>query len=326
MLSASVDGELSEREEQELQEHLKTCRGCRETLALLRVTAEALRQERTEPPEKLAEGILFLAEKERSRRRFSLKGWRFTAIAAVICLGVLGVVHFSGAGSSMAPARSAPMKAAADELETGAAVYRSVAWPAAAEGSEDRQEMAGYVVGDSDLRASGGSAAMADSTNTVQPAATPAPPQAQEEPAPAETIQPAGDNAYDGGTEGNFTNGGADSAETETEPTEESSNVPGSTIYYANTLAGYQIYRELEDADRYYSVCFVYGSVPETISGNRECTRLDAPEGQERWLVPLSVCLNEELKQQFNEVYFGDLLSQQGLVIAIQKEEEEWAP
>ena len=54
---------------------------------------------------------------------------------------------------------------------------------------------------------------------------------------------------------------------------------------------------------------------------------LDRAAGQERWLVPHSVCVNEGLLEQFNEVYYGDLLSQQGLVIGIlDMEEDQWQP
>ena len=67
--------------------------------------------------------------------------------------------------------------------------------------------------------------------------------------------------------------------------------------------------------------------MPESVRTNRECTPLEAPEGQERWLVPHSVCVNEGLLEQFNEVYYGDLLSQQGLVIGIlDMEEDQWQP
>ena len=297
-ISASLDGELTPEEEQALQAHLEECQDCRTAMALLRSMTKVMREDTVQPPEKLAEGTRYLFEREKKNRGFSLKRWRFTAIAAVICLALLGVVKLApwNAGKT---AEAAPMSmqdvTAAEENKISAAASK-------------------------EMLTAMGSADGAPGEPEVQ-AEVPAPKETPEEemrgaPVPAATScanEPAADDR-----------GSADGI-----PESGQSNTAtfGAPRYSAEALPGYGIYSQLEGAGSYYSVCFCYGPVPESIRTNRECTPLDAPEGQERWLVPHSVCVNEGLLEQFNEVYYGDLLSQQGLVIGIlDMEEDQWQP
>ncbi|MBR5701988.1 MAG: zf-HC2 domain-containing protein [Oscillospiraceae bacterium] len=302
-ISASLDGELSPEEEAALQAHLAECEDCRAAMALLRGMSQVMREDTVQPPAQLAEGTRFLFEREKKEKGFSLKRWRFTAIAAVICLALFGVVKlapWSMGGSTAA----APM--AAEGITAQESVKDASSAPAGIQAAKDYLTAAGSM--------------------------EPAPESAEgpgEEPAAEEDMRGA-PTAIAAATNGMVQEdaGMADDYLEEEKNAAANGALPGSSpLYTAESLPGYAIYSQLEGADTYYSVCFTYGEVPESIRTNRECTPLDAPEGQERWLVPLSVCMNEGLLEQFSEIYYGDLLSRQGLVIGIlDMEEDQWQP
>lgn len=299
-ISASLDGELTPEEELALQEHLAECEDCRAASALIRSMAKVMREDTVRPPEKLAEGTRYLFEQEKKNRGFNLKRWRFTAIAAVICLALFGLVKLApwSAGGSAA---AVPMTA------------RSVQ-----EDFDSKKPTAAPALMQNGMKSvTSGAADAAEVPEAEEPAPEPetdlrgqAAQNAAAEPAPAEA-------AGSGETVENILPGAV---------WDSMMDYPGGA-YSAESLPGYDIYSQLEGAENYYSVCFTYGEVPETIRSNGECTPLNAPEGQERWLVPLSVCVNEGLLEQFSEIYYGDLLSQQGLVIGIlDMEEDQWQP
>ncbi len=306
-ISASLDGELSPDEELLLQEHLAGCAQCRSAMALLRSMRAAIGADQARPPEKLAEGARYLFEQEKKKGP-GLKRWRFTAIAAVICLALLGFAAFGPWGGSGSAAPRA-VEAAAEKQTAGYLTSAGAAAPAGMAAEEPETE-ADTVAGVTD--------------------------QGMPEPEPQATVYMTsreGEGLPDSvpaEAPGAAAAGGAESAP---ETAEEGAQMNGfgnsvkSPLYSADSLPGYGVYRELENASGYYSVSFVYGPVPDTIRENRECTLLDSPEGQERWLVPLSVCMNEGLMEQFNEIYYGDLLSERGLVIGLTDiEEGEWLP
>ena len=308
-ISASLDGELTPEEEEALQAHLAECEDCRAAMALLRSMAKVMREDTVRPPEKLAEGTLYLFEQEKKNGRLSLKRWRFTAIAAVICLALFGVVKlapWSGGSKSAAPMNGSYLMTIADE--------KLQATAAAAPAGMDMMIQAGGA------EAAPQSAEAAAEEPTAQANSSPAAPAATafrdttgEKNAPAES-------AVNGAVE-------TEPAAEEAEVDGYRSEFPGSAVFAASELPGYAVYSEMEGAANYYCVCFVYGPVPDTVRTNRECTPLDAPEGQERWLAPRSVCVSEGLLEQFSEIYYGDLLSQQGLVIGIlDAEEDQWQP
>lgn len=313
-ISASLDGELSPEEEEALEEHLAECQDCRTAMALLRSMAQVMREDTVQPPEQLAEGTRFLFEREKEGKGFSLRRWRFTAIAAVLCLALFGVVKLvpwsGGNKSADTPMAVRSMEAQAD-----------VKSPAGAPAQEEKYMCA----------LSGAAAAtkepLVQTTGEDAEAVSGEEPDAMADAAPKEGDyrgfpgKAAGtDEAKEDGAEGFGAIPGAASDAGD-------SMMQSNSLHSAESLPGYAIYSRLEAADAYYSVCFVYGKVPETIRTNRECTPLDAPEGQERWLVPHSVCVNEGLLEQFSEVYYGDLLAQQGLVIGIlDMEEDQWQP
>lgn len=96
MISAAVDGELEIEEKLELSEHLKTCAECRSYMELMERMHDALAEGGAEPPSKLADGIMYKVELASSRRRFRRGTWgRYTAIAAILCLAVLGAARLA---------------------------------------------------------------------------------------------------------------------------------------------------------------------------------------------------------------------------------------
>ena len=310
-ISAYLDGELGQEEEQELMDHLDECEKCRSAMLLLRSMSEAMRTNAAEPPHMLAEGTRFLFEREKAQKRFSLKRWRFTAIAAVICLALLGV-------ATLAPRSRNAVKSAAGE-----AMYMSASDSASAKnggtlltsGSGEAETLAEEQAAAEEPVRSYGYMASAQPTDTPMPAA---------QPTAAAATEPQA--ASGGGSAGASADAGTNGAAEGTDAVPESGTRKGAQ-YTVSAQPGYAVYQTLEDPNRYYSVCFVYGEVPRTIRENSGCLALDAPEGQERWLVPLDVCLNEGLLEQFQEIYYGDLLSQQGLVIGLlDLEEEKWLP
>ncbi len=303
-LSAYMDGELPPEEETALMAHLETCGKCRSALALLRGMAGVLGEGMEEPPQGLVQGTRFLYEREKKDRGFSLKRWRFTAIAAVVCLALLGfgtqAPRLFGGNTAKPEAASAPM-AVMDESPTAILMEADEAEPAPAEAEK------GVT-----LQASGG--------------AMPAP-----EPAPqATTATAAADHAAPGSTNGAWRSEEppAESESADSGEAESASDAAfGTSLYYTDGLPGYAIYQELENANVWYSVCFVYGEMLPSIREDWNCVALDSPEGQERWKIPLSVFTKEGLQEQFDEIYYGDQLSQEVLVIGIlNMEEEKWLP
>ena len=307
LLSACVDGELTPEEESALEEHLKSCKKCRSALALLQGMSNALHEEE-EAPAALARGSRYLFDREQANRRSGWKRWRFTAIAAVVCLALLGAGTL---GPKLFGGNMSKKAEAAVSMETADI-------PADVPTEEPPQAPK--------TSAPAVNAAASGVVKQVSTDSNSAAPEEAGEPAPQAAAAPAAENAAED-TAVTSLPGAVQSIRGEEEAEGGSDAFLESSLYYTEGLPGYAIYRELENADAWYSVCFVYGSVPDTIREDRECVLLEAPEGQERWMVPLSVCLNEGLQEQFNEIYYGDLLSQHGLVIGItDMEEEKWLP
>ncbi len=79
LVSAAVDGEATEAELKELEEHIAGCPECAALLEAYKAVGAELADE-AEPPAKLAEGVMYRVKNEKKKRRFAFG--RFTAIAA----------------------------------------------------------------------------------------------------------------------------------------------------------------------------------------------------------------------------------------------------
>lgn len=291
MISARLDGELSPEEARELEEHLASCEDCRRYLRLLETVREGLGKEQLPAaPETLKSGIMYKIglEKKRSRLLFGAFG-RWTAIAAVICIAVFGVAKLGGFGGSAAkPAARVENRAAFDSAVLTAGKNANYA-------SEE-------ALGESKL------AAPASASGSVAPQmdlAVGLPDGSGTAPMEAETRNDALDMEY----------AVEESAEAEPE-------APAS-VYMTSSLAGYNIGRSaLGDGD-YSAVCIFYDELPENCDTARWQAQRPGEGELERWLVTAKELKVLEAEQAWDEYYFGDLSSGQGLVVVIAVEEEQ---
>lgn len=92
MISAYVDGELTDTETAALEEHLKTCEECRSALNAYREIALAISEDYEEVPEGFAESVMQKvndAEKRRRRGRISvITRWA----CAAACIAIVALV------------------------------------------------------------------------------------------------------------------------------------------------------------------------------------------------------------------------------------------
>ena len=281
MLNARVDGTLNKKDEKELDKHLASCADCRKYLQLLEDIRDGLQEELPEPPASLREGIMYKIGLEKHRKlHFGAMG-RWTAIAAVLCIVVFGVVKLTGSGvmgaSAAAPKAAAPALYAAD----GEAVEYAVR----AEAEEDG------------LAAESKRAVLSGLTG---PTEAPAP-----EPAPAAGgSMDYGDQAADG-IPGTAANG-----------------VESGSVYLADSLRGYDFARAALDSGDYWGVCVFYGALPEGLGTGEWQTKTPEEGEKERWLLSQEALQALEKGAAWDEFYYGDLSSGQGLVIVIAGEEE----
>ena len=282
MISTSLDGALNRKDAKELEKHLASCADCRRYMQLLETVKEGLHEELPDPPEMLREGIMYKIGLEKHRKlHFGAMG-RWTAIAAVLCVVILGVVKLTGSGVMSASA-AAP-KAAAPALYSD---YESAVMDnAAAEKAEEDAMLA--------------ESKLAVLSGLTSPTEAPAP-----EPTPA-----AGgsmddrDRAADGmpGTAAN----GADSG----------------SVYLADSLPGYDTARAALNSGDYWGVCVFYGALPEDLSTGDWQRETPESGEKDRWLLSLSELQALEKGTEWDEFYYGDLNAARGLVIVIAGEEE----
>lgn len=90
----SIDGELDDIQEKELQEHLAVCDGCRSLYLTYQNIQKGINDMNEEAPEGLTRSVMsaIRQEKEKSTPVYFLKRARFTLIAAAACL----VLVFAG--------------------------------------------------------------------------------------------------------------------------------------------------------------------------------------------------------------------------------------
>ena len=282
MLNARVDGTLNKKDAKELDKHLASCADCRKYLQLLEDIRDGLHEDLPDPPEALREGIMYKIGLEKHRKlHFGAMG-RWTAIAAVLCIVIFGVVKLTGSGVVGGSAAAAP-KEAAPMLYS----VKDAAAPVEADAREEAEESG--MLGESKVRLS----AAANS-----PTEAPAP-----EPAPI-----AGGSMN-----------GADQASGEAPS---ASGPDSGSVYLADSLRGYGFARAALDSGDWWGVCVFYGALPEGLGTGSWQSKTPGDGEKERWLLSAEALQDLEKGTAWDEFYYGDLNSGQGLVIVIAGKEE----
>lgn len=122
LISARLDGELSDKETARLDAHLAECPRCRELLRELEEMMAALAQEETvQAPETLSRGVLDRIRAQRIARRRMIRRMGGLAAVLVLCAGVYPMLRGASSGMAVAdaeapmqPARYVEQEAAAD--------------------------------------------------------------------------------------------------------------------------------------------------------------------------------------------------------------------
>lgn len=286
MLSASLDGELSAEDAEALEKHLAVCEDCRNYLRLLETVKEGLREELPDPPEALREGIMYKVGLEKHRKLHFGAFGRWTAIAAVLCVVIFGVVKLNGSGVM----KSSASEAAPAGMTGGASVAAdSVEMPTALDlPGESKAASASPNLAPQLTDANGASGA------------------AGEEADGGEVME---DNSLPGAS------AGGEAPAPEPEATADS-------VYRAASLPGYDTARAALDSGEYYGVCLFYGSLPEGLSTGSWETRIPEDGELGRWALSAEDVKALETDADWNEFYYGDLTAARGLVIVLADEEE----
>ena len=104
LISAELDGELTQQERAELQAHLDACPDCRETYAQLHELDAALKDSELEPPAALHDTVMQTIRREKKRRRPAWLPAAAIAVAAALALlaGRAGIIALPGFGGDEA--------------------------------------------------------------------------------------------------------------------------------------------------------------------------------------------------------------------------------
>ncbi len=301
-LSAYLDGELEAPERKKLEAHLRSCSDCQKTLALLKTMQEALGEDLPTAPAGLREGIAYKVGLESRRRRLYFGAFgRWTAVAAVLCLVLFGVVRLTGGGMSGAS------KAAPAAVPAGGAAVSSAASGGSTGGSAPAE----------DSLTAQKNASVPDAGGRLESAPMPAP-MAPADAAPDAAMEPL--READSEEEFSYSSG----VEAETTPMATSAPAPGSAPaeFAADALWADEVGLQAVQEGNWYGVLVFCGALPEGVS--QEDWAMQTPREGElgRWLLPA-----EELRELMDsglcdEVYFGDLMAGQGLAILVAGKEE----
>ena len=283
MISASLDGALSKKDARELEKHLAVCADCRKYLRLLETVKDGLGEDLPDPPETLREGIMYKIGLEKHRKLHFGAFSRWTDIAAVLCVVIIGVVKLTGSGV---------MKAASPE-----------AAPAVMTGGAGSTSNGGIVP------------AEAPDTLGASKAAAPAPNYtARLTEGEDGAAEPETENAGGGANTDGIPGAAADSG-VWMEPQSDS-------VYLAASLPGYDAARAALDSGEYWGVCLFYGHLPEGLSTLSWETEAPETGEKARWELSVGDLQALETDSEWNEFYYGDLSAGRGLVLVIAGEEE----
>lgn len=283
MLNALVDGELNEAEARELNAHLATCAECRSYLRLLQTMHAELGQTLPDPPDTLRKGIMYKVGLERKQRSRAFVRWAVSA--AVFCVALLGVVKLTG--NDLKSMRSVTADAANSIVGIRA--------DAAANGAD--------AIPENDIAANGSITYMVAAPGAGAPLPQPegSEPDDMADGADMETV--IKEKREDDGKNGMV-------------PAEADENREFVNIYDASNLRGYDTGMEVLNGATAYAAVGILYTMPEGLPGQK-WQELIAPVGQRRWLVKKSVMDKLAADNVFDELYFGDLLADNGMIIEL---------
>lgn len=286
-LSAYLDGELTPEETEALEAHLNTCADCRDYLTLLQTMRASLLEEAPEPPASLRNGILYkIGLEEKRKPRFFRSYGRWTVIAAVLCLALLGTAKLNG-GSDVKQMNGYTL--AADFGRTGLKAADTDGMDGAMSEADEAETWETDTL-----------SAIAENSyfDGVTADSTP------EEESDAVYSYASAEKAAEPVPEPESGNGAKAEA--------------SGRLYSASELPGYRIGTEALDSDTAYSCVGILYSLPENCPGLSWET-IDAPIGQRRWLVSREQMDALAKDGIFDELYYGDFTAETGLIIELRE-------
>lgn len=94
LISAMLDGEITEAEKDELEVHIASCPDCRRMYEAFRFVSESVKTELAEPPKQLHESIMNEVRK-RTHRKKGIVYYLRASLAAAACLAVICTAVFA---------------------------------------------------------------------------------------------------------------------------------------------------------------------------------------------------------------------------------------
>ena len=185
LLSGHLDGANSEIEERRLQQHLKTCRHCRELLAQMEKNDALLASQETQPPVDLTARIMSQVRKEEKKPRFGKNFLISTAATGLAAAALLTFVVFGNV--SLPKTAGSAMEKVSYDLAAEAAC-NDVSDPAATNAVSENTVLSDTLMSASDPSGGADLNTPADSGQLNAPETEPVPTQVTQPPETKETV------------------------------------------------------------------------------------------------------------------------------------------
>ena len=185
LLSGHWDGANSEIEECRLQQHLKTCRHCRELLAQMEKNDALLASQETQPPVDLTARIMSQVRKEEKKPRFGKNFLISTAATGLAAAALLAFVVFGNV--SLPKTAGSAMEKVSYDLAAEAAC-NDVSDPAATNAVSENTVLSDTLTSASDPSGGADLNTPADSGQLNAPETEPVPTQVTQPPETKETV------------------------------------------------------------------------------------------------------------------------------------------
>lgn len=288
LISAAMDGEISDVDRASLEAHLEFCPECRKVCeAFSAISGNFPREEKV--PENFTAGTMAKIKAEAARptgfRRFLSGYGRYTGLAAALVVVLLGVRVFTNGGSDLAMDMASSKSASAG----GSTAFNAVPQAVAVSQPESEGTNIEYAATES------------DTVNSIDGAAYP-------EPCPDVNTeeQDCTENSNRAALDSN---------------SKEPQSFKSATAFLADAGAVTDIdalYAERGYSERYYSVSTLYAPVPEALL---ELFKADgvfcvySSENERHYKVPMELLKDFDPDDVFTEIVFDSLTAEYGLII-----------